>query len=220
VVRRLLVLPLFACLFVAGTAAATHQDPKQKLTKVDTARARAMLVKKTDLSAGFVVRPGSGEDPHIDCPAAVSESDLTLTGEADGLVFALGVVFVESAAQVYETVSDANASWRRGTSTAGTTCVSALLSREFAKQGIRLMSLRKITFPHVAPRTASIRIKASAASAQGPVPIYIDLVALMHSRAHATVLVGSALVAPPRAEELRLARLVAGRMAKAMRGTS
>ena len=128
-VRPLLVLPLFACLVVAGSAAATHQDPKQELTKVDTARARAMLVKKTDLSAGFVIRQGSGKEPHVDCPAAVSESDLTLTGEANGLVFALGVVFVESAAQVYETVSDANASWRRGASTAGTTCVSTLLSR-------------------------------------------------------------------------------------------
>ena len=216
--RRLLVVSLFACLVVAGTAAAIHQDPKKKLTKVDTARARAMLVKKTDLPAEFVVRPESGDDPHINCPAAVSGSDLTLTGEADGQVFALGVVFVESATQVYETVIDADASWRRSTSTAGTACVSTLLRREYEKQGIRLVSLRKIAFPRVAQRTAAYRVKTSVTSAQRPVLIYIDLVALMHSRAHATVLVGSALVAPPRAEEVRLTRIVAGRMAKAMRG--
>jgi hypothetical protein len=41
----------------------------------------------------------------------------------------------------------------------------------------------------------------------------------MHSRAHASVVVGSALVAPTRAEELRLGRVVAKRMATAMRGS-
>ncbi|HSI97518.1 MAG TPA: hypothetical protein VK926_04080 [Gaiellaceae bacterium] len=42
---------------------------------------------------------------------------------------------------------------------------------------------------------------------------------MKHARVQATVAVGSALVAPPRSEEVRLARLVAGRMTKAMRGS-
>ncbi len=79
-VRRLLAVSLLASLVVAGTASATHQDPQKKLTKADNARARAMLLKRTDLAPGFQAQPSSGEDPHIDCPASVSESDLTLTG--------------------------------------------------------------------------------------------------------------------------------------------
>jgi type III secretory pathway lipoprotein EscJ len=49
------------------------------------------------------------------------------------------------------------------------------------------------------------------------VPIYADVVVLSRSRALAQVFVASGLVAPSRAEEIRLARLVAGRMARAMR---
>jgi len=217
-VRRLLAVSLLASLVAAGTASATHQDPQKKLTKADNARARAMLLKRTDLAPGFQAQPDSGEDPHIDCPASVSESDLTLTGEADGPQLALGVVFVGSASQVYESAADAAASWRRSTSTAGTKCATTLLRREFAKQGIRLVSLRKIAFPRVytSDRTTAYRVKLSAESPQGAVPVFVDLVALMRSRAHATVIVGSALVAPTRAYELDLAHIVGGRMAKAM----
>ena len=58
----------------------------------------------------------------------------------------------------------------------------------------------------------------SAATPQGEITAYVDLVALMHSRAHTTITVGSALTTPPRSEELHLARTVAKRMASAMRG--
>ncbi|MEX0850377.1 MAG: hypothetical protein WD015_02625 [Gaiellaceae bacterium] len=215
---RLLTLALLACLVVAASASATHQDPQKALTKADNTRARAMLLKRTDLPPGFQARPDSGQDPHTDCPAAVSESDLTLTGEAEGTNFALGVVLVDSAAQVYQSTADADVSWRRGTSAAGVRCVTALLRREFSKQGIDLLSLRKIAFPRVSDRTVAYRVSLSAHSAQGPVPFYLDIVALMHSRAQATVIVGSALVVPTRVDELRYARLVAARMARAMRG--
>lgn len=215
---RLLTLALLACLVVAGSASGTHQDPKKKLTKADNARARAMLIKRTDLATGFQARLDSGENPHSVCSAAVSESDLTITGEADGKQFALGVVFVASASQVYASMADASASWRRATSPEGVNCATALLRREFSKQGIDLVSLRKIAFPRVSERTVAYRVRLSATTEQGRVPLYVDIVALMRSRAQATVIVGSALVVPTRVDELRYARLVAARMARAMRG--
>jgi len=217
--RRLLVcVLLLASLALSATAAATHQDPQKRLTKADNARARALLIKRTDLPAGFQARPASGQDPHIECAASVSESDLTLTGEADGKQFGLSVVFVGSASQVYASASDASSSWRRATSAAGVKCATTLLRRGFSKQGIDLVSLRRIAFPRVSDRTVAYRVKLSATTEQGPVPLYVDLVALMHSRTQATVIVGTALVPPTRADELRYARLVAARMARAMRG--
>lgn len=217
-VRRLVAVSLLASLVAAGIASANHQDPQKKLTKADNARARAMLLKRTDLAPGFRAQQAGGEDPHNNCSASVSESDLTLTGEAEGPQFALGVTFVGSASQVYESVADAATSWRRSTSAAGTKCATALLRREFAKQGIRLVSVRKIAFPRVysSDRTVAYRVKLSATSPQGTVSVFLDLVGLMRTRAHATVIVGSALVAPERAYELDLAQIVAGRMAKAM----
>ena len=177
-----------------------------------------MLVKRTDLPAGFQPQLSGSADPHTDCAASVSESDLTLTGDAEGQQLALGVVFVSSAAQVYESGADASASWRRATSARGTRCATELLRREFAKQGVDLVSLRRVAFPRVSERSAAYRVTLSATTAQGKVPVYVDVVALMRSRAQATVIVGSALVPPQKAEELRLARIVAGRMATALRG--
>ena len=214
----LAVAALLAFLALTASALATHQDPQKRLTKADNARARAMLVKRTDLPAGFQPQLSGAADPHVDCAASVGESELTLTGDAEGRQFALGVGFVSSAAQVYESVADASASWRRSTGAAGTKCATELLRQEFAKQGVDLVSLRKVSFPRLAERSVAYRVTLSAMTAQGKVPVYVDLVAMLRSRAQATVIVGSALVPPQKVEELRLARIVAGRMATALRG--
>jgi hypothetical protein len=217
-VRGLLAVSVLLCLAVAGTASANHQEPQKRLAKADNARARAMLVKRADLP-GFGTQAGSAEEIHVDCPAAVSESDLTLTGEAEGRQFESGPVFVGSGAQVYESVADADASWRRSTSAAGLTCARLQLRRNFEAQGVRLRSLRSIAFPRVSERTVAYRATLSATSPQGTVPAYVDLVGLMHGRAHVSIFVGAALVKPTKSGELRLARIVAGRMKTAMRGS-
>lgn len=217
--RRLLACVLvLAFLVVSASALAAHQDPQKRFTKADNARARAMLVKRTDLPTGFRLQLSAAPDPHVGCSASVSESDLTITGDAEGPQLALGVVFVSSAARIYESVADASASWRRSTSAAGTKCATQLLRREFAKQGVGLVSLRKIAFPRVSERSVAYRVELSAMTSQGTAPVYVDIVALLRSRGQATVIVGSAVVPPQRAEELRLARIVARRMASSLRG--
>ncbi len=216
--RRLLAFGLLLALLPVGTALANHLDPQKRIRPADQARARAMLLKKADLGPAYRAERSNSPDTEVDC-AGLDESDLTVTGEAESPTFTLGVSFLSSSAQVYESFADANASWRRGTGTAGTRCITATLRREFAKQSIRLQSLRKIAFPRVSQRTAAYRV-ALLASVQGQeVPVYVDLVILMHSRAQAALYFGSGLATTARAEELRLARVVAGHMAKAMRGS-
>jgi hypothetical protein len=213
--RRSVTLALVLALVASGAALAAKGDPQKRTTPADQARAKAMLVRLADVP-GAKATP-AGPDTDFYCKA-LDESDLTLTGEATGRQLSVGVMFAGSASQVYESVADAVASWTRGTSAGGVRCAEAALRREFAKQGARLVSLRKVAFPRVAGRTAAYRATLSATTSQGDIPLYLDLVALMHSRAQASVVVGSALVAPPRSEEVRLARLVAKRMAAAMRG--
>ena len=216
--RRLLALALLLALVPVGTALANHLDPQKSIRPADQARARAMLLKKADLGLVYRAERSNSPDTEADC-AGLDESDLTVTGEAESPTFTLGLSFLSSVAQVYESFADANASWKRGTGTAGTRCITATLRREFAKQGIRLQSLRKIAFPRVSQRTVAYRV-ALLASVQGQeVPVYIDLVILMHSRAQVALYFGSGLATTARAEELRIARVVAGRMARAMRGS-
>ena len=215
--RSCLLAGLIAAALVVGASAAlaAHGDAQKKLTPADSARARSMLLRKADLGPGFKASTGSSDDPHLYCKA-LDESDLTLTGDAASPDFERGLMFISSAAQVYESVADARASWRRGTSSAGERCARDLLRREWAKDGIRLVSMRRVAFPRVSSRTVAYRLKLSAESQGVTIPFEFDLVVLMHSRAHVNLFFGSGLVAVPREDELRLARLTASRMAKAM----
>src|SRR5438046_2472717 len=74
------------------------------------------------------------------------------------------------------------------------------------------------TSPRVAQKAASYRIVRSGPTQAGTVDFVFDIVGLMDSRAQASIFIGSALRPQSRAEEVRLARLVSGRMAKVMRG--
>lgn len=216
--RRLLAVVLAVALVVGiGDALAARGDPQKELTPADNARARAMLLRKTDLGPGYTASVDKSPDPDFYCKA-LDESRLTLTGEAESPDFERGLVFISSSAQVYESVADATVSWKQGTSAAGERCARDLLRREFAKQGVRLVSMRRLAFPNVSTRTVAYRVVLSGESQSVTVKVVIDLVVLMHSRAQVPLFFGSALVPVPRADQLRLARLTASRMAKAMRG--
>jgi hypothetical protein len=216
--RRVLLVFLVA-LAGASVALASGGDPKKETNAADQARARAMLLRKADLSAGFhTERNGLGLGTGPSCPA-LDESGLTITGEATSPGFAFGFVFVSSQSQVYKSVADASTSWRQGVSAAGVSCLRVELRREFSSNGLKLVSLRRQAFPQVAQRTAAYRIVLSGPTQAGTVDFVFDIVGLMYSRAQASVFVGSAIHPDSKAEELRLAHLLSGRMAKAMRGT-
>jgi len=212
-VRKLAVAFLLALLVVSGAALAARGDPQKKITPADQARAKAMLLRKTDLGPGFKAKPADQSDDDFYCKA-LDESDLTLTGEAESPDFDTDLVFISSIAQVYESVADANTSWRRGTSAAGEKCLSDEFRRQLKADGLRVGSFRRTSFPRIADRSIAYRL---AASGQG-VKVYIDFAVLQESRAQAALFFVSAPTSVAKAEQVRLARIVAGRMAKAMRG--
>jgi len=211
---RILVFAL--ALVFAGNALADHLDPEKRIRAADQARARAMLLRQSDV-LGFQPLPSSGAGPHLTCQA-LDESDLTVTGDAEAPRWALSVSSVTSSSTVYATRADAATSWRRGTSVAGTRCLRDELGREFARQGARVVSLRRVSFPALAQRSAAYRLTLKGAAQGQPFTAYIDFVVLLHGRAVAGLVMGSALVPPDRPAEVTLARTIAGRMAKAMRG--
>lgn len=213
VVRRLAAALLVLALVLAAASFGARGDPKKRITAADQARAKAMLLRKADFSVAFGAGPAStGSDFYC---AAVDESDLTLTGQAESPTFAGGVEFVTSTAYVYASRANANTSWRRGTSAAGQTCLRRGLLSEIQGTSVKLVSFRKASFPVFGERSVLYRVVAEQ---QGGVRIYFDLVALQHSRAQVAIVYGSGLSPPPAAEERRLARVTAARMAKAMGG--
>jgi hypothetical protein len=212
-VKRLAAALLVLALVLSGASLGARGEPKKRITPADQARAKAMLLRKADFSLAFRAGPASaGSDFYC---AALDESDLTLTGEAESPSFAGGVESVTSTAYVYVSRANANASWQRGTSAAGQKCLRRGLESEIRGSSVRLVSFRKLPFPKVAQRSVLYRVVAEQ---QGGVRIYLDLVALQHSRAQVAIVYGSGLSPPPAAEERRLARVTAARMAKAMSG--
>jgi len=221
--RRLATVALVAIvgLAVATAALAGRGDPRKAITAADQARAKSMVLRKTDLAAGFRASPpGKGSDAYC---AAVDESDLTETGEAESPQFtrqsSSSVLFVSSGSSVYKTSSDALASWRRSTSSAGEACARRLVATELASSGLRLRTFGRVSFPKLAPLTVAYRVTADVPAGSKTLPAFVDVVAMQRGRGQAVLLVGSAPAAVARAETAALARVIATRMTKAMKGS-
>jgi len=217
---RLPILVAVALVALATTtgALAGRGDPRRAITSADRALAKAMLLRKSDLAAGFTASP-QGKDPNFYC-AALDESDLTLTADAESPDFTLqapGRIFsIASAAQIYRNSNQALASWRRSTSDAGERCAARELSSVIAGSGGTFRSLKRIAFPKVAPLTVSYRVAAELTSGQQKVPAYIDVVVLQRGRAQVAFFVFSVGAPLVRSEMLAFARLTAARMKSAM----
>jgi len=174
-----------------------------------------MLLRKTDLPGFKAERSPSGGDVAFSC-AALDESDLTITGFADSPDFSAGLVFASSEAQVYASITDGSAAFARDASAAGITCLESTLRKEFAKEGLKLRSFRKLAFPNVAQRTAAYRIALTGESQGTTVTVFFDAVVLLRARAEVFLAVGSALRPPVKAVDLHVARVLAARMNTAM----
>ena len=210
--RRALYLLLVVALAGAGAALAGKGDPLERLTPKDQARAKAMLVRRSDFSSPYkAIAPLQSGDAYC---KALDESDLTISGKAESPTFQAGVESVSSVSRVYASVRDSNASWRRGTSAAGEKCLRTEFDKSFATQGAHIVSFARTPFPKLTDRTSAYRIVVEA---QG-LRVFLDVIALKQSRAQVGLLLLSGLTPMPRDEEVRVARIVAGRMKAAMRG--
>jgi hypothetical protein len=209
-----IVLVLVLALVLAGSAVAGRGDPQTRIRPADQARAKSMLIRAADMNAAFRAIPVAADPTRAYC-AALDESDLIVTGLANSPSFTATTEFVVSRSYVYESRADANASWRRGTSAAGQSCVRRDMVAQLRGTSTRLVSFELLPFPRLASRFAAYRIVAS----RDGVRLYLDLIAMQHSRAEVAIVYGAALTPPPAEEERRLARLVERRAGKAMRGS-
>ncbi len=211
--RAVLLLTVAA---LACSGPATAGDAKRQLTKADGKRAASILLGKSDLADGFRREPRAGDDEEIGC-AALDESDLIVTGEAQSL-FTLQradlYVRVGSSATLYRSATHAARSWQRGVSVAGLACLRRELARTAAKEGLRFVSMTRMKVGRLAQRAYAVRVVL--ASKDLPVPIYYDFVALSHGRAQAAVGVLAVGAPVPDRDRLGFARLVSARMAKAL----
>jgi len=202
-------------LSVSGVALAGRGDPKRHIAPADQKRARAMLLRRSDLGPGFKRTPPS-KDTDSYCPSD-DESHLTLTGDAGapewGRSPRRGLFYVTSGASVWQSQADARKWWKLSIRPATQRCAAAQLPGKSPS-----FSFHRRSFPRVAQRAFEYRVSDVVRTSLGPIPFFVDLVLLKQSRATVILAFGSAKHAPTLAYEQRLAHIVAKRMQKAMQG--
>ncbi len=214
---RLVLAFVVLALATAVAAHADHLEPQKRFTPADQARARAMLLKRADVAANATSH-AAGPPAHATC-RALGESDLVLTGEARSPELRLaGLISFQSVAQVYRSARHAATSWKRANSAAGVACLKAEYRKLGSPSGVQLESFRRVPFPRAAQRTLMYRAVYTGRTQGQRIRVYVDAIYLGQSRAMAGVFVASPLAVPSQKAEVRLARLVGGRMAKALGG--
>jgi hypothetical protein len=216
---RVLAVSLLA-LALAAPALGADGEPKKALTAKGQAIAKAIVLKRSDLSTGFVPHKASdAARPKGARCGAVDESDLTVTGDASSPDFSqdtLGVA-IGSSASVYRTQHESNAAWRRAGTAAAVQCFADLVRLTSpAAQKVTIVSAKRIPFPKVAPNVIAYRVVATLAVGKSrTVRAYFDAVLLQHGQIQSALVVTSLGAAVPATQEQVLALIVAGRMAKA-----
>ncbi len=221
---RRLALVLFVVLAVPALALAADTDPKERFTKADLAKARSIVLKKTDFVAGWKKVASTDDDSDFTCPGFNPDgSDLTLSGEAEAdFEHADGLPAIFSFAEIYASKRDALASWARTVKPALVRCIAHAFREGAGESGGKVTIAKQgtIAFPKVAPRTAAFRVVARMTverPGQDPVtvPFTIHLLALGHGRGDAGIMamgVGNGIAL----SDLRaFAKLTAGRLAAA-----
>jgi hypothetical protein len=221
-VRRCLGALLVLCIAVPAVALAADTDPKKKITPVDQAKARSILLKRSDFAAGWKKVPAS-PDSDATCPGFnPDESDLTLNGEAEAdFEHTQGVRFVASAAEVFATEADARKSWTRSDKPATARCLGYLFSQGQTNTStkVRIVSAGRMAFPKLAPRTAAFKVVARLAITESgkttTVPVTIQLIAFGQGRGDTSMIAITPGAGVPVAELRLFGKVLAARLAAA-----
>jgi len=206
------VFALVALLAVAAGSAGNPTKEKIALTAAGKARAKAEVLRRADVGRGW---SGGFKKPDLSSTLPCSnyrpkQSDLVLIGAAETTWHKQAFV-IDSEAQVLRTPAMVRRDWRR---TVLAPQVLPCLRQGFKKSlgsKAKLVSFRRVAFPHVATYTRAFRLVAKVTTAIGPVPLEIDLVALGAGRNEITLSVtGPAVVRTfLHAKEVQLARVLA-----------
>jgi hypothetical protein len=176
-----------------------------------------MVLRLSDLPPGYKVERTSGLEPHVSCKV-LDESDLTLTGEARSPYWSHEYRIVTSGSVVYRTAGDSARAWARSTSPAGLRCLRDAFAKGLDPNQSMRTTLEKLAFPRFTERTAAYRLTIAGDNPDSGLRVRADFVLLKQGRAQAVVMFVAVVVPPERANEVALARVVGGRMVKAMRG--
>ena len=200
---------LFVLMLVLIQAAYAAEKQPINFNPADQAAAKAITLTLSDLGAGW---KGGATKPDISndtCPT--KRSDLILTGAAKSEFNAEGV-FVSSESNVLRSAAMVRTDWQR---TVANPAFWACGRRELAKaEAAKLVSLKRVAFPKLAPYSARYRVVYDYGKAGSPTLVLIDLIMVGEGRSEITLMLSAPYADRAAADGAgrRLAKILLGRI--------
>ncbi len=208
--KPLLIVALLA-LAAAGGALANQI----RLTPADQARARTAVVRRADL--GGTGWTGGAKKPDLASGSSCvgyhpKDSDLVTTGAAES-AFTNGALSFDSEVLLLKTATMVGADWHRSVRPAALVCLKQLLGRELGAQAgsSRRPARRSPRWP-ATPRTSASSPTSRPRGRRVRILVDVLLVGKGRSELTLTTIAPYAARGAVEAAELRLARLIAGRL--------
>ena len=205
-----------AALLLAGAAVADKEQIH--LTAAGQAAARAAVMHRADLG-GASGWTGGLKKPDLSSGTGCAnfkpkQSDLVLIGASETVFKHPGVEF-DSEAQVLQTPAMVRLDWQRTVLAPQVMpCLRSNLEKQLTSSE-RLVSVRRIPFPAISGYTRAYRTTVDVKSAAGTTRVFVDLVLIGRRSTEITLTTTAPMAAQAavRAAELRLARILAARVA-------
>jgi hypothetical protein len=200
-------------LVAAGVALA--DEPKIARTPAGNVQARAEVVRRADLGKGWsggFKKPDFSSGLH--CSYHPKQSDLVVVGAAETIWDKPTTYEIDSEAQVMQTAAMVRRDWRRTVIAPQILPCLRQTFREIIGSSGKLLSLRRVAFPHLTTYTRAFRVLATLGSGSNRKRFESDFVAMGAGRNEVSLALTAAggNAAWLRAQELRLARVLAHRM--------
>jgi hypothetical protein len=183
-----LVLP------AAAGAASDPRAPRQIHTAADTKRANAIVLRRTDLAAGWKLDPPAKPNPP--CTAGPDESGLVQTAKVDpSFTWKDGVTNVGSEVDIFRNAAQALRDWRASTAALLQACLLQSARAGVGKAvNVRIVSTQTLAAPKGAERSLHYRFVV-ALKTKNTANLVIDIVAL--GRGAVTVVLHTLTVSSP-----------------------
>jgi hypothetical protein len=197
----------------AGVALADKEQIAR--TPAGNAQARAEVLRRADLGKGW---SGGFKKPDFStgfrCSYQPKQSDLVAVGAAETTWDRPTTYEIDSEAQVLRTAAMVRRDWRRTVIAPQVLPCLRKTFRELIGSSGRLLSLGRLAFPHLTRYTRAFRVLATLGSGTNRERFESDFVAMGAGRNEVSLSLTAAggKAAWLRAQELRLARVLAHRM--------
>ncbi len=180
--------------------------------------ARAALLRRADLGGGWrVSAPAATRVPPLTCSRfRPSTKGALQTSAAASPTYAASSAgpFVSQTAYSYATAAQQARVWRAVVRRRLLACVAASLSSASSGVSTAISSERLMVLPRLPSRGAGYSVSASATSAEVPTEIYLDAVVLGAGQTVTEISVSSLNQRQASTQVLRLARIIARRIAR------